>query len=505
MKRQSIQSGPRPTDGHSWAWLAVLMIGASLCSAAEFHVRPDGKAEHDGSAERAWDLPTALTGAKGKVKPGDTILLHEGTYRGSFASSLRGTAEKPIAVRAAPGQGVVIDLVPGKPGEQPMLAVDGAHAIYQGFTVTSSDPRRATTRPGSHPEDIQRGVINATGSHLKFVNLIVHDLSQGFGAWSGGEGGEIYGCIIYNNGWTAPDRGHGHGIYAQNDKGTKRFVDNVIFNQFGYGIHVYGSERASLKGFHIEGNVLFGNGSLNGPDRRTPAILIGGGSAASGIKVLNNHTFGEIQLGYSPTPMNEDIALRGNYFAGPVRFRNWQRTEFVGNTVIAPGTLVRWEVRNVMSIRLAQWEDNSYVRTESDAKPFVAKILQNTLEMSFGEWQTRFEKDANGRYAGGRPRGARVALRQNQYETGRAHLVVHNPERRESVEVDFTGFLRTGQRFEIRSVQNLAAEPVLAGVYDGRPIALPMKATKPAAPVGLADAAVPITEPELGVYLVRAR
>ena len=269
------------------ALLAAVQVLTAAARAGDFFVSPAGRADGDGTRAKPWDLATALSGT-GPVRPGDTIWLLGGTYRGRFTSRLKGTRRDPVLVRQAPRARAVIDCRDAD-GRDALFSVEGEWTTFWGFEVTCSDRRRVTKIAGSHPPDIRRGGINCRGSNIRFINLVVHDCGCGFGFWSGGQGGEIYGCLIYNNGWRGPDRGHGHGIYAQNKTGTKRLVDNVIFNQFSYGIHAYGSSRAFLRGFHVEGNVCFNNGS---PCRTaTPNVLIGGGCPAERIKVIDNFTY----------------------------------------------------------------------------------------------------------------------------------------------------------------------------------------------------------------------
>ena len=56
-----------------------------------------------------WDLRTALTGAGGRVQPGDTVWVRGGTYRGSFESRLRGAMDAPVVVRNYHGERAIID------------------------------------------------------------------------------------------------------------------------------------------------------------------------------------------------------------------------------------------------------------------------------------------------------------------------------------------------------------------------------------------------------------
>ncbi len=250
---------------------------------ADLYVAADAAADGDGTKEKPWSLTVALAHPPA-LKPGDTIWVQDGLYRGGFSSTLKGTREAPITVRAA-GERAVIDCKPRDRKDSGTFAVAGEWTTFWGLEFTCSDPKRVTQEKGSWPAEMRRGGIDSRGSHISFINLVVHDTAGGFGFWGneqGGESGEIYGCLIYHNGWRGPDRGHGHGIYTQNAMGTKRISNNVLFNQFGYGLHAYGSDKAFLRGFHVEENVAFNNGCLAGPDQRTADLFVGGGSAIEG-------------------------------------------------------------------------------------------------------------------------------------------------------------------------------------------------------------------------------
>ncbi|MBM4018629.1 MAG: hypothetical protein FJ288_09935 [Planctomycetes bacterium] len=441
---------------------AAVLAAAHAAAGAEFYVAPDGRAGGDGSKSRPWDLATALA-HPAAVKPGDTIWLQGGTYRGGFTSQLKGTAEAPVTVRQAPGARATIDCVGGDPGKQVFFTVQGAHARYWGFEVTSSNPKRRTETTGSHPEEISRGGVNSFGQNVAFINLAVHDCSNGFGFWSNGEGGEIYGCIIYNNGWDAPDRGHGHAIYAQNQRGTKRLADNVIFNQFCYGVHAYGSSKAFINHFRVVGNVSFNNGAAKGPTSLAPAILVGGGSPSEDIEVAENFTYStglgaaSLQLGYGAN--NKDAAVRDNFFVGPASMRKWERLAVAGNTFIAPQTPVAVE------------------------PPGADLAAVNTI----------FK---------GRPGGLKVAVRPNKYEPGRGHVIVYNWDKKPEVEADLSAVLKPGARFRVTSAQDFFGEPVLEGTYDGKSVRLPMKDYRAPPPVGRPDYVPPATGPEFNVFVV---
>ena len=84
-------------------------IFAALASGSSWYVAPNGTAAGDGSLALPWDLGPALSGADGRVKPGDTIYIRAGTYRGLWVSQLNGTPEAPIKVRAYQRDHVILD------------------------------------------------------------------------------------------------------------------------------------------------------------------------------------------------------------------------------------------------------------------------------------------------------------------------------------------------------------------------------------------------------------
>ena len=136
-----------------------------------FVVTVNGSQYGEGTPEHPWALPVALS-QPGVLKPGDTIWVHGGVYKGQFSSALTGTADAPIVLRAFPGEDVVID---GR------LDVNGSYAYYWGFEVISSDPHRQTALAGSDPIDLPRirAAIFVGGAYNKLINLVVHDLSNG--------------------------------------------------------------------------------------------------------------------------------------------------------------------------------------------------------------------------------------------------------------------------------------------------------------------------------------
>lgn len=73
---------------------------------AEFHVAPTGNDAHTGSATSPWRTLARATAA---ASPGDTILIHAGTYAERLVPPASGTAGARITYKAVPGAPVTLD------------------------------------------------------------------------------------------------------------------------------------------------------------------------------------------------------------------------------------------------------------------------------------------------------------------------------------------------------------------------------------------------------------
>jgi hypothetical protein len=141
-----------------------------------------------------------------------------------------------------------------------------------------------------------------SGQKCKFINLVIHENGQGVSWWAASQDSEMHGCILYDNGWAGTDRGHGHAIYTQNSEGVKTISDCIFTGGDGYTLHAYGSSRADVNNYRVEGNIAY--------DAHT--FLIGGGKPSHGIQVLTNCFYGvPVQLGCN-APTNQDCEVRGN-------------------------------------------------------------------------------------------------------------------------------------------------------------------------------------------------
>jgi hypothetical protein len=417
-------------------------------------VSPGGEPANDGSFDRPLDLQTALAAA-GPARPGDTIWLRGGVYRGTFVSAIAGTPENPIHVRAYPHERPILDGAPAS--AETVLLVRGGHVVYRGLEITNSNPRRTARTVGSNPPDRRGPGLELYAPGVKVIGAVVHDTGTGIGVWKSAVGAEVYGSLVYYNGWRAPDRGHGHGIYVQNETGTVRLVDNVVFSQFRGGVHAFGSENAFLNNIHLEGNTIFNNGALANERFHEQNILIGGGRVAENPALIANATYqppgkgGQNNLGYSAGCRRPTV--RDNYLVGGqlLTLVNCEEVTITGNTFV--GSV-----------------DESFPSIHPD----------NT-------YQSR------------RPESPKVIVRPSRYEPNHAHVTVFNWARQESVDVDLSGALEPGTKYDVYRVDDLS-DPVLTATYTGGTVSMPMQASEATAPVGLSSP--PSTAPEFQVFVV---
>ena len=474
--------------------------GTPLPTGPEFYASPSGSPLGDGSRSKPWDLQTALS-QPAPVTPGSTIWLRGGRYTGGtdragFLSKLTGTADAPIVVRQAPGERSIVTN---------SLDVTGSYTWFWGFDVTSA--RQAATGT-----DYEYLVGGHAGTGNRLINLVIHDgANTGVASftplYTTATQTTIYGCLIYNNG---THFNLDHGLYLQNDvaTGTVTVTDNIVFNNEAFGLHVYSAPAdGRLSGLDIEGNVLFGNGSISTPVNRNNEILIGGTPAANDIVVRNNFTYREAAAGFSPykvaaeigyidgSKTNGDVVLENNYFVGGFYINRWASGTVRGNLVYDyTGPMVLTD----SSVSGQTWSDNRFYGGSTRSTWQHAP----NAPAAFRTWEAQTGLTDVGRYEGSGAPPTLVIVRPNQYEAGRANIIVYNWAQQSTVSVDLSAVLNPGDRYVVQNAQDFYGSPVASGTYQGGSIQLPMAGITPPAPVGRAYSPPPVTGPTFNVFVV---
>ncbi|HYF04582.1 MAG TPA: hypothetical protein VEA59_00250, partial [Patescibacteria group bacterium] len=213
----------------------------------------------------------------------------------------------PDALRCQRGQLNTVPVAhqvgaPARPGEVNIFNVHSTHTIFRDFEIRNTDSNRLKERAVYNLDDSYTYSYNSfrafgvavRGSNNKFVNMVVRNTGDAFGVWTDAPDTEIYGNLLYNNGWVSPLRSHGHGLYSQNRDGYHTMQDNVFYNNFFTGLQIFGSVNASLNGYRVSGNLFLNDGTIfNGL----------GGNSAKNIEFSNNYFYGEDSYVSSPPPV----------------------------------------------------------------------------------------------------------------------------------------------------------------------------------------------------------
>ncbi len=469
-----------------------------------WYVSPNGKKSGTGTADSPWDLATAL--AQAAVKPGDTVWLMAGRYAGTFLSTLAGTPDAPIIVRAMPNERVIIDKAQINDLKQPALKVKGPWVWFWDIEVTNSNADRKRNSPYSGTDEPWRGSgVDVYAPNVKFINMVFHD--NGHGIWDKEDMTEIHGCLFFFNGNNKRE----HAMYIGNSSGTKFITDNVVFDQAGYGILAYSnSTKSAQKGLHIEGNVTFNNGMLTADDQKTGNLQVGGvsGVSAERIVIRNNFVYNTatnaatknngIRLGYEDTG-NKDVKVLDNYVVSnnPFVLRWWQDVEFKGNSIYSDSEMSELTLPPGGKASQYRWDFNSYLTRGLTAAVF----RDDSGKLSFLRWRELTGLDLHSEAR--RAAGVQVFVRPNRYEAGRANIMVYNWDAQNQVAVDLSAVLQPGMNYEIRDAQNYFGEPVVRGQYKGGSISLPMHLTARSRPVGTVERVPGHTSSEFGIFIVR--
>ncbi len=424
----------------------------------------------DGSFDAPWSLQQALS-QPASLKPGDIVWLRGGTYTGthitdpslgriSFACGTHGTAANPIVFRNHNDERVTID---GEGNEVALFVQNCSHTWFWGLEVMSSAPVRTPSR----------SYIYVTAPDMKFINMILHDMGDGIDLWTTATDAELYGSLVYHNGWDEPNGGHGHGIYTQNKApSVKKIHDNIFFSQYGMNIRVW-STNQFVDNYSFEGNIAFNGGSLSEYASRKFNFFV----------VSNN-----------PRAPTRNLVVRDNY-------------TYAGNTTTTPPCNAFGPNYGAVDMRL---EDNHLLGQLRVTGPYTnAVIAQNTIlggtALPFITGTGfRLEDYPDNVYAQDVPTtGAQAFVRPNTYEPGRSHVAIYNWGGAAAVDVDAMALgLRPGDAYEIIHAMDYYGDRIARTYTGGGTIAVPMTGHTFAQAIGSTKA--PVSQfPQFGAFVIR--
>ena len=232
-----------------WLWLLfVPSVGLSV----EHYVAPGGHDSGAGSAQHPW---ATIQYSVNQAKPGDTVVVADGTYQETVLMQRGGAPQARVIVKSRNKWGAKIAPRATPNHYAVMIDVDVDYVTFQDFEITAQ------------PDSLWG--IKLNGNHDRIVGNKIHDIGNsdkicpsGAAILVGGDYAnndtELNGNWIYNisPSRNAPIRCNKmHGIYLTNDGGT--IVNNIIFQVWqGFGIHLYGH----VANWTISNNTVFNTG-----------------------------------------------------------------------------------------------------------------------------------------------------------------------------------------------------------------------------------------------------
>ena len=483
--------------------LRIVATIPPLLPAQAFYAAPNGTSEGNGNLSNPWDLTTAFL--PGKVPPGGTLLLREGDYDNvPDGSEVAGTEANPVIVRSVPGEWAVFRL-------HSSWRPSGEWVVYRDFEIAGESGTRISQIISSSAPNLNRTPFIPQGNHQKYINLVIHDLlANGMGTIRGDAVNiEIYGCIIYYNGWTAPNRTHGHGLYLQN--GTpdnlqplfKVAENNIIWGNAHTGIQLFGSS-AVINNVWLNENVIWANGSS--------AITAGAGRPMQNIIITDNAIYrSNVRLG-GITRRDGDLTLVNNILTGglfAIQIQIWDTLTLQGNFIWAPVLSAYFIAPDPWDITRTLWNENSYVEGGASGVAREAQFrLADGKNRIYADWQSRTGFDTTSIYTvtpTQLPDATMIRINPNIHEEGRAHITIFNWNQHETISVDFSSFMQVGAAYEVYSAYDYLAGPLQIGVYIGTPVSLSMTSQNVATPIGTGFPISVIPSQEFGVFVVQAQ
>lgn len=416
--------------------VAFVLLFVSL-SSGQTYVATNGTPSGNGTSASPWDLQTALNQ---DLPVGDTIFIRGGVYSGNYIARVHG-----VVVKSYANERVTIEGNASASEDISFLLMSScSNLTFQGIEFGSS------TRGGSNGIVTQQ--VNVNFDNVRFINCVIHDYQNNVALWREATNAELYGCIIYNAGYDASDRGHGHSIYAMNQTGRKRIENCIIFGGYANGVQAYGSATQYADNFTIKGNIIAnaGNASSIGGGWNLIAGREGSTSITVGDSVCenmtyrsqNNGNFGGVAFGWDGGQLNG--VLNENYLvsgmSGDVALQLVQCTNLTmaGNTIIG----------SIQGFSPSTYPNNIYFSSRPTS-------------------------------------GMTQFLRVNKYNPSRVNLAVYNWSGNSSVVLSLSGFASLGDTVRIYNAQNYYGDaPAIAVVDNSGNISVSMAGWTIATPIG---------------------
>jgi Chondroitinase B len=419
-----------------------------------------------------------LSKAIDKAKAGDLIELDAGNYQGFFKLSKKGSAEKPIVLRAKKGTHVTIEGA---------IFLQGDYTWIWDLEVT--DPHNVASEKGPN------GAVTLGCQGCRIINCVIHNPADfvtrfknnisNYGTYNKPEQ-VLYGNIVFQG---------RHNIYTQHDyaKGGFEYLANNVFVNpqqkpgaaDAFTFHAFGSKDVHLSGYYLKSNIFNGR------------MLIGGaGYPVSNIIAENNEYYASTpQFGYAKNGISQykfknnfvsrsTLEVQHTWGADDPNFTQEANTEITGNSIVYPanGKHIKFQTTDsngclgCPKLNSADKVDGNYY-----SKPFSFLFVANKKNVAGStlvKWKKVSEAAGNAYDADSseieNPTEPRIVIYPNAYDPDRAHFVVYNWNKSKThVDVNLTTVLKPGQFFEVYDYRNIWSNPAVTGQFKGDAVSIP--------------------------------
>lgn len=477
---------------------------AKASTGSNWYVATNGSAGGDGTVARPWDLKSVISGDRSdRIRPGDTVYLRGGVYGDggnicgdSYKVYLGGDSGEYITISSYPGEIATIN--------EGVSVYGPGWIIFRDLEITNTDTNRYTELEGSHHcsgYTRNSGFAIYTGN-VKLINNYIHDAGNGISAGAMAVGLEVYGNIVQNNGWVAPDRAHGHGIYLQNNISlAKKANNNIVMPGLDdTGMHLYGAD-GMIHNISMENNIHY-----------TKRWLMQTSNLSSNVSMKNNYLWNSYIMAEGISDSGNGLQITGNYSGGEGEPEPVQ-------TLLLKNNLRKF---NISGNTFCFSEDNHYflideVGYKSDSKHIfnnnyvceVGRVKSKDQVISYESWK-RDSGFASTQEIGDKFRINKVVVIPNSYEEKRGQIAIYNWQNLDSIEVNISSLgYKNGDRYSIYNAENYLGDEPIRGTYDGGLVSIDMRRSRwsLARPIGgyPSGAYNPGSSyPRFGAFIIRA-
>lgn len=409
-----------------------------------------------------------------------------------FTHLREGTVSDPFVYRGP----AVISGVGG--GGMFTLAARWAH--IRDLTFRNPNP---DARTGDSSVERRGTGVTLSRNFTSARHLIVLDTGNGCATSTHVVDGEIYGCVILDNGWYHTDRGHGHGFYCQHlPGGTQTLKHNVVGYCAGSGMKTAGL-GGDASDFAIIGNTI-----VHPAERDDRAALsafnhYSVNSSSEGMLWDGNWSivsdgarpYNESRQGYwigwtEKTPIDKDLTITNAWHHGGTAVQinyPWESVTITDSTLHASsfGYFIQEERAGILARNYSGLDFYG-----GRAKPFKVAGVDRT----FDEFVSLTGATGCTYHPGEEP-PARSEVLPDDYIANRAIVRIWNPSEAATVTVDTPGM--TGA-WQLIDALNPEAGPVATG--QGPEVTVPMTGLRLRKPAGLER--LPHPGPRFGVFLL---